>query len=140
MRQIANMSLMERLKMVMGMGKAGALSPGGMLPKTKIGTGHRKTPKERADERKRMEKNKLAKVLERVAAPLKKADLLTLAQHTIANLSYHQVPALAKCHNVETAKTSKLPEEMVMKKVGTYDEAALSRLLLEISLLDSAYQ
>ena len=27
-----------------------------------------------------------------------------------------------------------------MKKVGTYDEAALSRLLLEISLLDSAYQ
>ena len=27
-----------------------------------------------------------------------------------------------------------------MKKVSTYDEAALSRLLLEISLLDSAYQ
>jgi signal recognition particle subunit SRP54 len=56
MRQIANMSLMDRLKMVMGMGKAGALSPGGMLPKTKIGTGHRKTPKERADERKKKRK------------------------------------------------------------------------------------
>ena len=27
-----------------------------------------------------------------------------------------------------------------MKKVSTYDEAGLSRLLLEISLLDSAYQ
>ena len=27
-----------------------------------------------------------------------------------------------------------------MKKISTYDEAALSRLLLEISLLDSAYQ
>lgn len=27
-----------------------------------------------------------------------------------------------------------------MKKVGTYDEAGLARLLLEISLLDSAYQ
>ena len=27
-----------------------------------------------------------------------------------------------------------------MKKVDTYDQAALSRLLLEISLLDSAYQ
>ncbi len=27
-----------------------------------------------------------------------------------------------------------------MKKVGTYDEAELSRLLLELSLLDSAYQ
>ena len=27
-----------------------------------------------------------------------------------------------------------------MKTISTYDEAALSRLLLEISLLDSAYQ
>jgi signal recognition particle subunit SRP54 len=58
MRQIANMSLMDRLKMVMGMGKAGALSPGGMLPKSKIGTGHRKTAKERADERKKKRKGK----------------------------------------------------------------------------------
>jgi signal recognition particle subunit SRP54 len=56
MRQIANMSLMDRLKAVMGMSKAGALNPGGMLPKTKIGTGHRKTPKERADERKKKRK------------------------------------------------------------------------------------
>src|SRR5262249_47549386 len=56
MRQIANMSLMDRLKMVMGMGKSGMLSPGGMLPKTKVGTGHRKTPKERAEERKKKRK------------------------------------------------------------------------------------
>ena len=56
MRQIANMSLMDRLKAVMGMSRAGALSPAGMLPKTKIGTGHRKTPKERADERKKKRK------------------------------------------------------------------------------------
>jgi signal recognition particle subunit SRP54 len=56
MRQIANMSLMERMKMVMGMSKAGALNPAGMLPKTKIGTGHRKTPKERAEERKKKNK------------------------------------------------------------------------------------
>jgi ParB family chromosome partitioning protein len=104
---------------------------------------------ERADERKRIEKNKqvitmrhyvLAKVLERVSAPLKKADLLTLAQYIIDHLSYSQVPALAKRHKVETAKTTKSPQEVLMKKVGTYDEAALSRLLLEISLLDSAYQ
>ena len=108
-----------------------------------------KIAKERAEERKRIEKNKqaittrhcvLAKVLERVSAPLKKADLLTLAQYTIANLSYNQVPALAKRHKVETAKTTKSPQEVLMKKVGTYDEAELSRLLLEISLLDSAYQ
>ena len=105
--------------------------------------------KERAEERKRIEKSKqaitirhcvLAKVLERVAAPLKKADLLTVAQYTIGHLSYNQVPVLAKRHKVETAKTSKPPQEVLMKKISTYDEAALSRLLLEISLLDSAYQ
>jgi signal recognition particle subunit SRP54 len=56
MRQIANMSLMDRLKTVMGMGKSGMLSPGGMMPKTKVGTGHRKTPKERAEERKKKRK------------------------------------------------------------------------------------
>jgi signal recognition particle subunit SRP54 len=61
MRQIANMSLMDRLKMLMGMGKSGALSPGGMLPKQKIGTGHRKTPKERAEERKKQRRNKKRK-------------------------------------------------------------------------------
>ena len=57
MRQIANMSLFDRLKMLTGMGKSGMLSPGGMMPKTKIGTGHRKTPKERAEERKKQRKN-----------------------------------------------------------------------------------
>lgn len=72
--------------------------------------------------------------------PLKKADLLMLAQYTIANLSYNQVPALAKRHKVETTKTTKSPQEVLMKKVSTYDEDALSRLLLELSLLDSAYQ
>jgi ParB family transcriptional regulator, chromosome partitioning protein len=105
--------------------------------------------KERADERKRIEKSKqaitirhcvLAKVLERVAAPLKKADLLTVAQYTIGHLSYNQVPVLAKRQKVDTAKTTKPPQEVLMKKISTYDEAALSRLLLEISLLDSAYQ
>jgi ParB family transcriptional regulator, chromosome partitioning protein len=104
---------------------------------------------ERAEERKRIEKSKqsittrhcvLAKVLERVSAPLKKADLLTLAQYTIGQLSYNQVPVLAKRHKVETAKPTKPPQEVLMKKISTYDEATLSRLLLEISLLDSAYQ
>ena len=105
--------------------------------------------KERSEERKRIEKSKqaitirhclLAKVLERVAAPLKKADLLTVAQYTIGHLSYNQVPVLAKRHKVETSKTTKPPQELLVKKISTYDEAALSRLLLEISLLDSAYQ
>ncbi len=56
MRQMANMSMWQRLKMVTGMGKAGMFQPGAMLPKTKIGTGHRKSPKERAEERKKKRK------------------------------------------------------------------------------------
>ena len=39
-----------------GLGKMGALSPAGLLPKQKIGTGHRKSPKERAKERKKKKK------------------------------------------------------------------------------------
>ena len=81
----------------------------------------------------------LAKVLERVSAPLKKADLLTLTRYTIASLSYNQVPALAKRHKVETAKNTKSPQEVLMKKTASFEEAELCRLLLEISLLDSAY-
>ena len=53
MRQMANMSILDRIKMMTGLGKVGAFSPGGMLPKQKIGTGHRKSPKERAKERKK---------------------------------------------------------------------------------------
>jgi len=58
MRQVANMSFFDRIKMMMGMGNAGMFDPGAMLSKTKIGTGHRKTPKERAEERKKMRKKK----------------------------------------------------------------------------------
>jgi signal recognition particle subunit SRP54 len=56
MRQMASMSIWQRLKMVTGMGKAGMFQPGAMLPKTKIGTGHRKSAKERAEERKKKRK------------------------------------------------------------------------------------
>ena len=104
--------------------------------------------RERADERKRIEKTKLAittrhralaAVLERVSAPLKKADLLTVVHHVIGQLPYNQVPTLAKRHKVEEGKSTKTPQELLAKRVSTYDEAALCRILLEISLLDSAY-
>jgi hypothetical protein len=90
--------------------------------------------RERAEERKRIEKEKLvirtrhrvlATILQRVSAPLKKADLLAVAHYLIGHLSYSQIPALAKRHKVEAKKDS---------------ASALSKLLLEISLLDSAYQ
>ncbi len=58
MRQMANMSVWDRVKMISGMGKQGMFNPGASLPKQKIGTGHRKTPKERAEERKKKKKKK----------------------------------------------------------------------------------
>jgi len=53
MRQMAKMSVWERIKMVTGLGKAGAFAPGAQMIKTKVGTGHRKSAKERAEERKK---------------------------------------------------------------------------------------
>ena len=56
MRQMAQMSIWERIKMVTGLGKAGAFKPGSKMLKTKGDTGHRKSPKERAKERKKKKK------------------------------------------------------------------------------------
>jgi signal recognition particle subunit SRP54 len=58
MRKMAKMSIWERVKMVMGMGKAGAFQPGAKMMKTKGDTGHRKSPKERAKERKQKRKKR----------------------------------------------------------------------------------
>ena len=118
-------------------------------------THHPNTPspqqieRERAEERKRIEKEKmaittrhrvLASILQRVSAPLKKADLLVVADYLIGHLSYSQVPALAKRHKVEAKKDSATAHELLAKQVSKYDESELCELLLEISLLDSAYQ
>jgi signal recognition particle subunit SRP54 len=56
MRQMAKMSIWERVKMVTGLGKMGAFNPGAKMLKTKVGTGHRKSAKERAEDRKRKKK------------------------------------------------------------------------------------
>jgi len=59
MRQMANMSMWQRLKMMSSLGKAGAFQPGSpVLKQNKIGTGHRKSAKERAEERKKKRKKK----------------------------------------------------------------------------------
>jgi signal recognition particle subunit SRP54 len=57
MRQMASMSMWQRLKTVMNLGKSGMFQPGAMMQKVKVGTGHRKSAKERAEERKRKKKN-----------------------------------------------------------------------------------
>ena len=56
--QMARMSVFERIKMVTGMSKMGAFMPGAKMLKTKVGTGHRKSAKERAEERKKKRKKK----------------------------------------------------------------------------------
>ena len=58
MRKMAKMSIWERIKMVTGLGKAGAFQPGAMMKKAKGDTGHRKSPKERARERKQKRKRR----------------------------------------------------------------------------------
>ncbi|QDU20765.1 signal recognition particle protein [Urbifossiella limnaea] len=59
MKQMASMSMWQRLKMVTGLGKAGAFMPGGMdMLKTKGDTGTRKSAKQRAEERKKKKKKK----------------------------------------------------------------------------------
>jgi signal recognition particle subunit SRP54 len=58
MRQMANMSIWERIKMVTGLSKMGAFQPGAKMLKSKIGTGHRKSAKERAEERKKKRKRR----------------------------------------------------------------------------------
>jgi signal recognition particle subunit SRP54 len=59
MKQMASMSMWQRLKMVTGMSKAGAFLPGGMdNMKLKGDTGTRKTAKQRAEERKKKNKKR----------------------------------------------------------------------------------
>ncbi len=58
MRQMAKMSIWERMKMVTGLGKQGAFMPGSNVLKKKGDTGHRKSPKERAKERKKKKKKR----------------------------------------------------------------------------------
>jgi signal recognition particle subunit SRP54 len=56
MRQMAKMNIWQRVKMVSGLSKMGAFNPGANMLKTKIGTGHRKSAKERAEDRKKKRK------------------------------------------------------------------------------------
>ena len=50
-----------------------------------------------------------------------------------------KIPVLAKRHKVE-ANASASAQELLAKQVSKCDEAEISKLLMEISLLDSAYQ
>jgi ParB family transcriptional regulator, chromosome partitioning protein len=105
--------------------------------------------RDRQQERKRIEKEKIAitarhrkltAILDRVSVPMKKADLLTIAQHVLTTVPYNRLPLLAKRHKLEIEKSSISPAELLARHISRDDESGLSRLLLEISLLESAYR
>lgn len=50
------------------------------------------------------------------------------------------VVSKAKRHKVESDKSNASLESLLAKRISSYDETGLCRVLLEVSLLDSAYQ
>jgi hypothetical protein len=55
-------------------------------------------------------------------------------------VGYNRLPLLAKRHKVEIEKAKATPAELMLNHISRYDESGLCRLLLEISLLESAYR
>lgn len=103
--------------------------------------------RQRAEERKRMEKEKLAitirhrilaATLQRLSPPLKKSDLFLVAQYLISRLQFAEVAQIAKRHKVGVDATNGVPEQALLKHVSRLDEIELSRLLMELSLISLA--
>lgn len=120
-------------------------------PTCRIHHGNRPSPQEvarqRADERKRIEKEKLAitirhrilaAILQRVSPPLKKSDLCLVAHYLISRLQFAEVAQIAKRHKIEVDATNGAPEQALLKHVSRLDEIELSRLLMELSLISMA--
>ena len=104
--------------------------------------------RERMEKRKRIEQDKLAitvrhrmlaAILERVSAPLKKADLFVITESLIEYLPHNQALLLAKRHRIESKQESDSVQEQLTKQTSRWDEAGLCRFLLEASLLHAAY-
>jgi ParB family chromosome partitioning protein len=122
-------------------------------PSCRIHHGNRPSPqeleRERAEERKRIEKEKLAitirhrilaAVIKAFSLPLKKADVLLLVRFIVSRLQFAQVLQIAKRHRIEVDANTGAPERDLLKHVSRFEEAELCRFLLELSLLDSAYR
>jgi ParB family transcriptional regulator, chromosome partitioning protein len=118
----------------------------------RIHRGNRPSPqeleRERAEERKRIEKEKLAitirhrilvAVLKTFAPPFKKADVLLLVRFIVSRLQFAQVLQIAKRHRIAVDANTGAPERDLLKHVSRFEDAELWRFMLELSLLDSAY-
>ncbi len=138
---------------VMDGGKRGEIVKVCADPSCRIHHGNRPSPqeleRERAEERKRIEKEKLAitirhrilaAVLKTLAPPFKKADVLLLVRFIVSRLQFAQVLQIAKRHRVEVDANTGAPERDLLKDVSRFEDAELWRFMLELSLLDSAYR
>ena len=54
-------------------------------------------------------------------------------------MPYDLVSTVAKRHKVDADKNGKGPQELLAKRIAAYDEDLLCRMLLELTLLESAY-
>ena len=120
-------------------------------PACRIHHGNRPSPqevaRERAEERKRMEKEKLAitlrhrvlaAILQRVSPPLKKSDLLVVVHYLISRLQFAEAAQIAKRHKVGIEMNNGAPEQALLKHVSRLDDIELSRLMIELSLISFA--
>jgi hypothetical protein len=83
----------------------------------------------------------LATILQRVSAPLKKADLLAVANYLIGHLSYSQLPALAKRHKVEAKKDSASAQERhIRETLEQLCQNSLSCETLEYCVMKSRFR
>lgn len=103
----------------------------------------------RAEERKRIEKEKLAitvrcrilaTMLQRASSPLKKADLFLVARALVSRLQFTQALQIAKRYKAAVEATNGQPDRDLLKHVARMEEADLCRFLLDLSLLESAYR
>jgi hypothetical protein len=58
----------------------------------------------------------------------------------LSGVPYNRIPILAKRHKLEVDKSRTSPVELLLRHISRHDESGLSRLLLEISLLESAFR
>ncbi len=138
---------------VMDGGKRGEIVKVCADPSCRTHHGNRPSPqkleRERAEERKRIEKEKLAitirhrilaAVLKAFSPPFKKADVLLLVRFLVSRLQFAQVLQIAKRHRVEVDANTGAPERDLLKHVSRFEDAEVWRFMLELSLLDSAYR
>ena len=138
---------------VMDGGKRGEIVKICADPSCRIHHGNRPSPqeleRERAEERKRIEKEKLAitirhrilaAVLKAFSPPFKKADVLLVVRFLVSRLQFAQVLQIAKRHRIGVDANTRAPERDLLKHVSRFEDAELWRFMLELSLLDSAYR